>query len=191
MIEAAPFGRRRLPESAAMSPARLRSLLVATSLGLLAACASYDGRGLRPGVDDGKAVRALMGEPAQQWTAADGSQRLAYPRGPEGIHTYMVELGPDGRLQHIGNVLDMAHFAQIRSGMEMDEVLQLIGPPQPTWTVYFEARDELVWEWLYCDDQALQARFDVLFDGSSRRVRSTLSRPDLRGQDGVAPSCGH
>ena len=57
-------------------------------------------------------------------------------------------------------------------------------PPVPHWTVYFEARDELVWEWRYCDDWGEPARFNVLFDGTSRRVRSTLSltesqRPDL------------
>lgn len=174
-----------------MSPFRRPALLLATLAALLAGCASYNGRGLRPGIDDGNAVRALMGEPAQQWSAADGSRHLAYPRGPEGTHTYMVELAPDGRLKSIENVLDTRHFALIAAGMEMDEVQRLIGPPQPSWTVYFEARDELVWEWLYCDDLGLQARFDVLFDGSSRRVRSTLSRPDMRGMDGVVPSCGH
>ena len=41
-----------------------------------------------------------------------------------------------------------------------------------------KARDELVWEWRFCDDFQEPARFDVLFDGTSGRVRSTLAQPE-------------
>ena len=76
------------------------------------------------------------------------------------------------------NVLNSAHFAKIQAGMSEEEVLRVIGPPYPAWTVYFKARDELVWEWRYCDDWNEPARFNVLFDGSSRRVRSTYAAPE-------------
>ena len=42
-------------------------------------------------------------------------------------------------------------------------------------TLYFAARDELVWEWRWCDDWSEPARFNVLFDGTSGKVRSTAS----------------
>lgn len=141
----------------------------------LGACAAYDGRGL-PGEHATRAeVEARMGPPALAWTNPDGSQQLAYPRGPAGVHTFMAEIGPDGRLKSLRNVLDSSHFARIVPGLSQDEVLHLIGPPVPGWTVTFPRRDELVWEWRYCDDWNEPARFNVLFAASNGRVRSTLS----------------
>ena len=59
--------------------------LIATTL--LAACASYSGSGLKPGEARLDEVEALMGPPAMRWQDADGSIRLAYPRGPAGLQT--------------------------------------------------------------------------------------------------------
>ena len=53
---------------------------------LIAGCASHDGRGLKPGVSNLDEVIQLMGEPAMRWQEPDGSQRLAYPRGPAGFN---------------------------------------------------------------------------------------------------------
>jgi hypothetical protein len=142
----------------------------------LAACASYSGRGLVVGHSDISAVIGLMGMPRMKWADSDGAIQLAYPKGPMGIHTFMVNLRSDGKLQSIKNVLTTEMFSRIRAGMTTDQVLRTLGPSEPSWTVYFEARDELVWEWQYCDDWNKQARFDVLFDGASQTVRSSMSQ---------------
>lgn len=165
------------------------SLIVLCSL-LLSGCASYAGRGLVAGESNVADITGVMGTPALQWQAADGSRRLAYPRGPMGVHTFMAQVGADGKLQRIDNVLVPEQFARITPGMRQDEVLRLLGPPQPAWTVYFAARDELVWEWRYCDDWNQLARFDVLFDGSSELVRSTMTlRDDQLGRCGRDGGC--
>ena len=119
-----------------------------------------------------------MGAPAMRWREADGGERLAYPRGPAGFHTYMVETDKNGVFKRLENVLEPKHFARLREGMTQDEVLRVIGPPQAHWTVYFAARDELVWEWRYCDDFAEPARFNVLFDNTSGKLRTTMSRSE-------------
>lgn len=71
--------------------------------------------------------------------------------------------------------------------MTQEQVLRILGPAEPSWTVYFKARDELVWEWRYCDEWNELARFNVLFDGTKGTVRSTMSltesQRDLCGQD--------
>lgn len=152
----------------------LRGLLAAL-LVLLAGCAAYSGSGLQPGVATEAEVRQTMGVPAMQWELAGGGRQLAYPRGPAGFATFMVYVDAAGRLERIVNVLDMANFARIQSGMSQAEVLQVLGPSQPEWTAYFKARDELVWEWRYCDSWHEAARFDVLFDGTTKKVRSTLT----------------
>lgn len=174
-----------------MNSRHLESLLVALLVAAaLSGCASYRGTGLKPGIASLPDVVAVMGEPAERWQHGDGSVQLAYPRGPEGTHTFMVHLGSDGRLKRIENVLDGGHFAKIRAGNDQASVLRLIGPPVNTWTAYFAARDELAWEWLYCDGANMQARFNVLFDGKTKRVRSTMSRPDYRGTEAIVPPCG-
>ena len=82
---------------------RLWISLIATVL--LGACASYSGAGLAPGEARLEQVEALMGPPALRWQDADGSIQLAYPRGPAGLETFMVTLGPDERLQSIATRL--------------------------------------------------------------------------------------
>mgnify|MGYP000895476117 CR=1 FL=1 len=126
-----------------------------------------------------------LGAPAMRWTATDGSETLAYPEGPLGYRTWFVRSDADGRVIARDNVLVAAQFAKIRPQMSEEEVLRLLGPPVPQWITYFEARDELVWEWRYCDDWNEPARFDVMFDGRTRRVRSTYAASeDLRGLNG-------
>ena len=169
----------------------LRSLSSIAGVCLLAACASYSGSGLQPGVATVSEVIATMGVPAVRWTNADGSEQLAYPRGPAGTQTFMVFIAPDGLLRQIDPVLDMEHFARIEAGKsDQQSVLRLIGPSVPQWTEYFAARNELVWEWQFCDAWNQLARFDVLFDATTGIVRTSYQRQALMGPNGVAPWCG-
>jgi len=156
-----------------------RGIVIVAAL-LLSACAAYSGHGLKPGEARLEDVLRVMGQPAMRWQNPDGSLQLAYPRGPMGFHSYMAELGADGRLLHIDNVLEQENFARIRAGMNQEQVLRLLGPSFPGWTAYFKARDELVWEWRYCDAWNDSARFDVLFDGSTATVRSTMSQTEAQ-----------
>lgn len=163
------------------------TVLILTAL--LAACAAYSGAGLRPGearLDD---VVRLMGQPAMRWQDSDGSIQLAYPRGPAGIHTFMVKLGADGRLQSIANVLDEAGLARIRPGMTQEQVLRVLGPPDASRTAYFNARDELVWDWRACTYNLNIQRVYVLFDARAGTVRSTLSEDELFGHEGITIAC--
>lgn len=152
-------------------PAARRWVVLAALL--CAACAGGDH--LRPGVSSIEDLHLAMGEPALRWQDADGSLRYAYPRGPAGFTTIMVKIDAGGTVRAVENVLDEAHFAAIAPGMEKEQVLRLLGPPQPHWTVYFAARDELAWEWRYCDAWNAAARFAVLFDATRGTVRSTIS----------------
>jgi hypothetical protein len=141
---------------------------------LLSGCATYGGRGLQPGLSGLDDVVRTMGQPAMRWRNPDGSSQLAYPRGPAGTQSFMAIIGSDGKLRSLENVLDTKHFAQIRPGMTKDQVLRILGPSGPAWTTYFARRDELVWEWRYCNAWRQPARFDVLFDATQGSVRSTM-----------------
>jgi hypothetical protein len=156
--------------------AALRCL--ATGVLTLCGCVSYSGSALRPGQSTLDEVRATMGEPAARWSNPDGSLQLSYPRGPSGFHSYMVYLDAAGRLQRIQNVMDYDSFYRISRGMSESDVVRILGPSVPEWTNYFEARKELVWEWRYCNEFSEAARFDVLFDGDSRTVRTSMSHAE-------------
>lgn len=157
---------------------------------LLAACAGYDGSDLKPGVSMQPDVTVSMGRPALAWKNPDGSRQLAYPRGPAGTQTFMVYLGPNGKLQRIEKVLDGSQFFRIQPGMSKDEVLRVLGPPGAPYTQYYARRNELAWSWLYCNGNNAQEFFDVMFDDATGIVRSTGRHPNMVGPDGIQPSCG-
>ena len=128
----------------------------------LAGCASYTGRSLPPGATEAE-VRAAMGNPAAVYANADGSRRLAYPKGPYGTETYMADIGPDGRLASVRNALSDDTFFQIRPGMHRDEVLRLIGPPSDS--MAFPRQGHYALDWRFIDTWGYTAIFSVTFDG--------------------------
>jgi len=141
---------------------------------VLAACASYDGRGLRPGASSEAELRQVMGEPAMQFPNADGSRRLAYPRGPVGTQTFMVTVSRDGIVQSIEPVLDDGTFNAIKPGLTQDEVLRMIGPPRDTMS--FPRQGHTAWDWKYQDTWGYQAIFSVTFDRDGRVVSKISTR---------------
>jgi hypothetical protein len=171
---------------------RVRCWILIWSVLALSACAGYGGSNLKPGESVLADVIESMGTPAMRWKDPDGREQLAYPRGPAGTQTFMVFMAPDGRLERIEKVLDTEHFAKIQGGeSDMASVLRLLGPVWPRNEIYFKARDELVWSWLFCDSWNQESYFDVLFDATTGIVRTTQQHPNYIGWGGIAPSCGH
>ena len=127
----------------------------------LAGCA-VDGSNLRPGISSvDEAIRG-MGPPAMEFTNADGSRELAYPRGPLGLQTFMVDVAPDGKVLAVRQVLGDEVFNRIRPGMTREQVLRLIGPPGDY--MEFPRMQQVSWEWRYQDTWRYTAIFSVNFD---------------------------
>ena len=72
---------------------------------------------MTPGVTTEAQIRDQMGKPETERTFTDGSKRFEYPRGPQGLNTYMVDIDRDGKLQAITQVLTAENFGKIRIGM--------------------------------------------------------------------------
>lgn len=159
---------------------------------LLSGCAVLGGPTFTAGTTSQAEVFAYKGTPAHYAEEKDGGKRFFWPTGPAGTSTIMARFDTKQRLISYEEVLDIPHFAGIQPGMSMDDVMYLVGPPYAGWTTYFKARDELVWEWRYCDSWNGAARFNVMFDGSSKKVRSTLSLTEAQVL-GLrrSPPCGH
>ena len=146
----------------------------------LAACIS-DGRSLRPGAD-ADAVRADMGTPALVVPLADGGQAWFYPRGRVGRQTFRAELGPDGRLRKVEQVLDEAHFDQvIAHKTTREELLAMLGPP--VYELHGSLSKTTDWEYTYYwyAQQPWLVRFGI--DGNGI-VTGQTRISELGGPDG-------
>ncbi|MGZ5033906.1 MAG: hypothetical protein ACXWAC_11970 [Usitatibacter sp.] len=156
-----------------MGPAtRLMLIPVAIVITLAAGCASYDGSGLRPGIDTQAQVRATMGEPAAKYQDPDGGSIWAYPHGPTGMETFIARFSRSGALEGIESVLNAEHFLRITPGMDRDAVKRTIGPPGREEA--FRSRNELVWDYRFQDAWGYPSYFSVMFDGNGK-VKETLA----------------
>ena len=143
---------------------------------LAAACASYSGAGLQPGVSSVQEVHRLMGPPALELPNPDGSRQLAYPRGPLGTETYMVHVGRDGLVQGVEQVLRDERFYRIVPGITRDDVLRLIGPPSEV--MDFPRLQQVAWEYRYQDTWGYIAFLSVMIDREGKVVGRTTRRID-------------
>lgn len=171
-----------------------KSIFILLTALLLCSCAtSYGGKRLVPGETTMHDVLHTMGTPAMRWENPDGSTKLAYARGPVGYNTFMVLIGKDQKLQHIEDVLNPKYFFRIQPGMTKDQVLRILGPSEPSWTLHFDARDQLpaqlIWEWRYCSAEREASRFRVIFDDSKDTVRSTSQRAEDCGEQAWKCRC--
>lgn len=137
-------------------------------------------RGLTPGSTTETQIREQMGKPETERTFADGAKRLEYPRGPQGLATYMVDIAPDGKLSALTQALTADNFARIRCGMTQDEVRQVLGKPAEV--AVYRLKPETVWSWKWQEGGPTgEAFFNVHFDKSA--VVYTTSRSDvIRGR---------
>ena len=141
---------------------------------LLAACASYSGYNLQAGTSTRDDVVRTMGAPAMEFPNPDGSRRLAYPRGPIGLETFMVDVDRSGVVREVNQVLTDGTFNRIQPGMTREAVLRMIGPPGDV--MEFPRMNQESLEWRYMDTWRYIAFFSVNFDRGSGVVVSKFTR---------------
>ena len=133
-------------------------------------------RGLTPGVTTEAQTRDQMGQPETERMFTDGSKRLEYPRGPQGLATYMIDIDPQGKLRAVTQVLTAENFAKIRQGMTEDEVRRLLGKPGEV--AVYRLKPETVWSWKWNEGPpAGEAYFNVHFNAEG--IVYTTSRSDI------------
>jgi outer membrane protein assembly factor BamE (lipoprotein component of BamABCDE complex) len=161
--------------------------IVAFFCGLLALGCDQQGRlmeepalsKLAQGVSTEGDVRNAMGSPEMVRDSGAGEKVLEYPRGPNGVSTYMFDIGGDGKLRQWRQVLNEEYFRRVQPGMSMEEVRRLLGKPRST--AQFRMRNEEVWDWLF-QEGGTRRLFQVHFDITTKTVRMTTMAddPDIR-----------
>ncbi len=115
------------------------STALATAVLLAACAATYSPASIAPGTPEAE-VRRALGEPTGEYPGPEGSRRLEYAKGPVGLHTFMVDIGADGKMLKWQQVLDKPNFASIRVGMSREELLYRLGRPADISTLPFQNR---------------------------------------------------
>ena len=140
---------------------------------ILAGCASFDGRGLTPGVSTAADVESVMGAPAEKRQGANGETWLFYPRQPFGRTTFVARIAPDGRLIAVEQRLTDENVAKIIANTtRAEEVRDLFGPPWSTMQVARMDRDIWTWHMRRYGDPGIPVSLNVQMspDGVVREV---------------------
>jgi hypothetical protein len=140
-------------------------------LPFLAACTLLAGPAPRPG-DTADQVRAAWGAP----TAMHPGPVWEYASGPFGQTTWMLRLGPDGRVASVRQVLTGETFTTIRvDKASKADVLQTIGRPAERSRVMMHNYE--VWSYRYKEAGVWNSMMHVHFDQDGI-VRMMQNGPD-------------
>ena len=162
----------------------MRHLLIAllAAASLLASCDEQRATKLEEGVSSEADVRRQFGEPTQILERNDGSKVLSYPRQPEGWTNYEAEIGADGKLVALRQLLTEANFAKVQPGMTEQAVAKLLGRHARELR-YATRPGETVRRWHVQRGQDKKV-FDVTFDADGKVVSSNLGDDERQTQHG-------
>jgi outer membrane protein assembly factor BamE (lipoprotein component of BamABCDE complex) len=136
---------------------------------------------LEEGVSSEVDVRKQFGDPVTVTVAPDGTRTLDYPRQPEGWTNYVIQIGPDGKMSSLRQLLNADNFARIQPGMGQQEVRNLLGRPAKIqkWVL----KSEETWDWRFKPTQMSQI-FTVTFDDQGRVLRTATADDPRETQGG-------
>ena len=137
--------------------------LAAVALGL-AACDRADK--LEEGVSTELEVRKQFGDPVTVTLTPDGTRTLDYPRQPEGWTNYVIQIGPDGKMSSLRQMLNPDNFARVKPGQSREDVRRLLG--RPAKTMRYDLKNEEVWDWRFKEGGQMSKLFSVTFDATGR-----------------------
>lgn len=110
---------------------------------LLGACGSPGD--IRPRQSTSLQVRAALGPPTDIRFDRNGDELWEYARGPGGFETWLVRIGPDGKVKEATQLLTEEQLMGVSPGMTKQEVRNLLGRPSD---VSFTGAGES-WSWRF------------------------------------------
>jgi outer membrane protein assembly factor BamE (lipoprotein component of BamABCDE complex) len=128
---------------------------------LLGACDPQRVAKLEEGVSTEVEVRKQFGDPVTITVEPDGSKTMDYPRQPEGWTNYVIQIGPDGKMSSLRQLLTADNFARVQPGLNQQEVRNLLG--RPAKQQRFDLKKEEVWDWRFKNGQESKM-FSVTFN---------------------------
>jgi hypothetical protein len=166
----------------------LRGLVMAAATLLLAACASFDGRGLVPGQSTESQVLGLMGPPVESRQLPGGAKAHYFSRLFEGRAMFVATIGPDGVLQSLEQRLTRENIGKLVADQSTaDDVRALFGPPGAVGYLPLKPREW--WEYKYYDYYDRRILW-VQFSPHDGIVREVLDMRDWAAEESMLPMIG-
>ncbi|WER48904.1 dethiobiotin synthetase [Cupriavidus sp. WKF15] len=138
--------------------ARVLPALAASAL--LFACASPAWQSVAPGASEAE-LQATLGAPREVYRLPDGSRRWLYPAPGEA--KWAAQIGPDGRVVSVRQVLTAEEFGMARIGeWTMQDVLVHFGKPAET--SYFPLMRRKVWSYRFAQDSVQYSTMHFYFN---------------------------
>lgn len=148
-----------------MSLRSIYSVLILISTAALGACAGYAPSKHFVGMSRSETI-SILGDPAPIPADIASSQRLDFPRGPYGKHTYSVYFDEQGRATGYRQLLTEDNFAKIVPGIGENDVIQLIGVSKSTFRL---ARERgYVWNYRYENPLCRWFQIEFTLEGTVR-----------------------
>ena len=154
----------------------IRIALLASAL-LLTACDPQRVEKLEEGVATEVDVRKQFGDPVTVTVLPNGTRTLEYPRQPEGWTNYVIQIGPDGKMSSLRQLLNPDNFARVKPGLGKQQVRDLLG--RPAKTTPYALKNEEVWDWRFKANGQESKLFSVTFDAAGL-VTATATADDPR-----------
>ena len=141
------------PRARGTGPALLTRLLTRLLTVLLSAALTACAP-LQPPASE-QQVLQTWGTPTSRYTLPNGTQRLEYATGPYGRATWMMDLGPQGQVLRMRQVLTDTELMAVQAAMPMPAaaLLQWIGRPGET--RHGGRAGGRVWAWRYQTNDCL------------------------------------
>lgn len=155
------------------------ALLLLTCVGVLGGCANP--RLLVAGQSTEADVRARMGNPTDTRVDRNGERVWDYATAPEGLETYRVRFGPDGKVKDVTQLLTEEQLEKIVVGESTQaDVRLLLGRPWEEAT-YMPG---LTWTWRYSRIGSIPGWLIVTFnpDGTVRDKIAVVEQADDDGE---------
>ena len=144
-------------------------------IGLLAGCANP--RLLVVGQSTEADARARLGSPTDTRVDRNGDRLWEYATGPEGVETYVVHFGADGKVREVTQLLTDDQLAKVVPGRTTrSEVKELLGRPADE-AIYPVG---LTWWWRYLRN-GIQPGYLVVSFNPDGTVRDRIAIIDPSG----------
>ena len=128
---------------------------------------------LEEGVSTEVEVRKQFGDPVTVTVSPDGTRTMDYPRQPEGWTNYVIQIGPDGKMSSLRQLLNADNFAKVKPGLGQQAVRQLLG--RPANTTPYALKNEEVWDWRFKHNGQESKLFSVTFDRNGQVVSAATA----------------
>lgn len=153
---------------------KLTTVLLACIV-LLGGCASP--RSLVVGQSTDADVRAVAGTPTDTRVDRNGDRVYEYATGREGYATYIVRIGPDGKVKEVTQALTEDQLAKVAPGKTTrEEVRDLLG--RPTFEEVYLGIPS--WSWRFAKD-GVRPGFIVVTFNPDGTVRDKIAIVDFSG----------